>query len=80
MKELDSVKGGSVENCTRMKEMQIDGNGRIILDTIGLSGPCAIVISNGKAKVADLPFHADVTITTYKGKVTRVNWDEGEVF
>lgn len=67
-------------NCTRMKELTIDSRGMLEIDTIGLSGPCAIVISKGKAKIADLPFHADVKITTYKGRVTRVNWDEGEEF
>ena len=64
----------------RMKELQIDGNGRPILDTMELPESCVIVISDGRAKVADLPPHADTTITTYKGIVTRVNWDEGETF
>lgn len=67
-------------NCKRMKELAINSQGILKIDTIGLSGPCTIVISNGKAKIADLPFHADVKITTYKGRVTRVNWDEGEEF
>lgn len=67
-------------NISRMKELTIDSRGMLKFDTRELSGPCAIVISNGKAKVADLPFHADVKITTYKERVTRVNWDEGEEF
>lgn len=67
-------------NCTRMKKIPIDSHGMLKVDTIELTGPCAIVISEGKAKIADLPFHADVKITTYKGRVTRVNWDEGEPF
>nr|WP_239027709.1 XtrA/YqaO family protein [Sporosarcina limicola] len=45
-----------------------------------LSESCVIVISDGKAKMAELPLHADMTIKTYKGIVTRVNWDEGEEF
>ena len=64
----------------RMKELQIDGNGYPIIDTMELPGSCVIVISGGRAKLADLPPHADLKITTYKGKVTRVNWDEGEAF
>lgn len=64
----------------RMKELPIDSRGMLNFDTIGLSGSYAIVISNGKVKIADLPFHTDVKITTYKGRVTRVNWEEGEEF
>lgn len=64
----------------RMKELQIDGNGRLIVDTMELSKSCVIVLSEGRAKIAELPPHAEMTIKTYKGKVTRVNWDEGEVF
>lgn len=80
MKKMTLEKGGGMQRFTRMKELPIDSRGILNFDTIGLSGPCAIVISNGKAKIADLPFHADVKITTYKGRVTRVNWDEGELF
>ncbi|KIL72528.1 hypothetical protein SD78_4113 [Bacillus badius] len=40
----------------------------------------AIVICNGKAKVADLPQHGETKIITHQGKVKRVKWDEGEEF
>lgn len=39
-----------------------------------------LVISDGRAKVAELPVHAEISIVTYKGKVKRVNFDEGEDF
>ncbi|WP_432364062.1 XtrA/YqaO family protein [Sporosarcina sp. UB5] len=41
---------------------------------------CVIVLSERRAKMAKLPRHADTTIKTYKGKVTRVNFDEGVEF
>ena len=71
---------GSVGNCTRMKELQIDGNGRLILDTMELPENSVIVISGGRAKLADLPPHSNTMIKTHKGIVNRVNWDEGEAF
>lgn len=64
----------------RMKELQIDPQGILNIDTMELPESCVIVLSEGRAKVAQLPLHADTTIKTYKGKVTRVNWDEGEAF
>ncbi|MBE1554783.1 XtrA/YqaO family protein [Sporosarcina limicola] len=64
----------------RMKELQISSQGILNIDTMELSESCVIVISDGKAKMAELPLHADMTIKTYKGIVTRVNWDEGEEF
>ena len=65
---------------TRMKELSIDPQGILNIDTMELPESCVIVFSEGRAKVARLPLHADTTIKTYKGKVTRVNWDEGEAF
>lgn len=65
---------------TRMKEVPINSQGILEIDTMGLPESCVIILSNGKAKVARLPLHADTTIKTYKGKVTRVKWDEGEEF
>ena len=64
----------------RMKEIQIDSQGVLTIDTMELSESCVIVISDGKVKMAELPPHADTIIKTYKGIVTRVNWDEGEEF
>ena len=64
----------------RMKELQISTHGVLTIDTMELSESCVIVISDGKVKMAELPPHADTIIKTYKGIVTRVNWDEGESF
>ncbi len=50
------------------------------LDIMELPRSCVLVISDGKAKVAELPVHAETSIVTYKGKVKRVNFDEGEEF
>ena len=65
---------------SRMKELQIDSQGILNIDTMELSESCVIVISDGKVKMAELPSHADTIIKTYKGIVTRVNWDEREAF
>ena len=50
------------------------------LDIMELPRNCVLVISDGRAKVAALPVHAETSIVTYKGKVKRVNFDEGEDF
>ncbi|MEK5038994.1 XtrA/YqaO family protein [Sporosarcina sp. FSL K6-3457] len=64
----------------RMKELQISSQGILNIDTMELPESCVVVISDGRAKLADLPPHANTTIKTHKGIVTRVNWDEGESF
>lgn len=64
----------------RMKEIEIDSQGLLILDIIDLPKSCVVIISEGKAKLSELPAFADTKITTHQGKVTRVKWDEGEVF
>lgn len=64
----------------RMKELQIDSQNILSIDTMELSESCIIVISDGRAKLAELPPHANTTIKTHKGIVTRVIWDEGEMF
>lgn len=64
----------------RMKELQMSSNGVLNFDTKELSGSCVIVISDGKVKISELPPYADTIIKTYKGIVTCVNWDEGELF
>lgn len=64
----------------RLKEINLDIKD---LSKTGIMEPGAsyvIVLSEGRAKMAELPKHAETTIKTFKGKVTRVNWDEGEPF
>lgn len=64
----------------RMIELEIDSQGLLILDIIDLPMNCVVIISDSKAKISELPAFAETKITTHQGKVTRVKWDEGEVF
>jgi len=64
----------------RMKELKIASNGNLNLDIMELPESCVIVLSNGVAKMAELPPHAETKIITHQGKVKRVKWDEGEEF
>ncbi|WP_041100806.1 XtrA/YqaO family protein [Bacillus badius] len=64
----------------RLTDLIIDPSTmRLELDIMELNNK-AIVICNGKAKVADLPQHGETKIITHQGKVKRVKWDEGEEF
>ena len=64
----------------RMEPVEISETGELKLDIMELPINCVLVISEGKAKMAALPSHANTSIVTYKGKVKRVNFDEGEDF
>lgn len=64
----------------RMQEVKISETGMLELDIMELPNNCILVIGDGKAKIAALPVHAETSIITYKGKVKRVNFDEGEDF
>ncbi|MGG1257041.1 XtrA/YqaO family protein [Bacillus velezensis] len=52
---------------------------KLVIDTKQY-GNFAVIISNGEAKMTPLPEHGETKIFTSKGKVTRVKWDEGELF
>ncbi len=41
---------------------------------------CVLVVSEGKAKMGELPPYAETRIKTHGGKVKHVNFDEGEEF
>ncbi|WP_017379755.1 XtrA/YqaO family protein [Paenisporosarcina sp. TG-14] len=64
----------------RMKPVNIDYQGLLNLDIMELPTSCVVIICEGKAKISELPAFAETKITTHQGKVTRVKWDEGEVF
>lgn len=64
----------------RMTEVKIFETGELKLDIMSLPTNCIIVISEGRAKMAELPEHAETKIFTYKGKVSRVKFEEGEDF
>ncbi|MEK4228949.1 XtrA/YqaO family protein [Solibacillus sp. FSL H8-0538] len=64
----------------RMRELEISVDGSLNVDIMELPENCVIVVSKGKAKVAELPKHAETKIITHQGQVKRVKWDEGEEF
>ncbi|GLY10353.1 XtrA/YqaO family protein [Pseudobacillus badius] len=64
----------------RLTDLIIDPSKmRLELDIMELNNK-AIVICDGKVKVADLPQHGETKIITHQGRVKRVKWDEGEDF
>lgn len=63
-----------------MKELSINENGWLSLDVMELPKNCLIVLSEGKAKCAELPEFAETKIITHQGKVKRLRWDVGEEF
>ncbi|WP_027410352.1 XtrA/YqaO family protein [Anoxybacteroides tepidamans] len=65
----------------RLKELQIDPSTmRLEIDIIEQKGSFAIVVCDGKAKLAELPAHGETKIVTHQGKVKRIRFDEGEEF
>ncbi|PAC86840.1 hypothetical protein CHH85_09885 [Bacillus subtilis] len=40
----------------------------------------AVILSDGAARMVPLPTYGETKIITNQGKVTRVKWDEGELF
>ncbi|MGE7944084.1 XtrA/YqaO family protein [Lysinibacillus xylanilyticus] len=63
-----------------MKELDVTIDGILWIDTMELPDNCVIILSQGKAKVAELPAFAETKIVTHQGQVKRVKWDEGEEF
>ncbi|WP_179860808.1 XtrA/YqaO family protein [Sporosarcina koreensis] len=50
------------------------------LGIIDLPVNCVVVISEGKAKLRELPEHGEYKIVTHQGKVRRMRREEGEEF
>ncbi|MDX8365301.1 XtrA/YqaO family protein [Cytobacillus sp. Hm23] len=42
--------------------------------------PYVVIVSNGKAKISQLPSHGETKIITHQNEVKRVKFDEGEEF
>ncbi|MFS1516339.1 XtrA/YqaO family protein [Bacillus sp. SCS-151] len=42
--------------------------------------PYVVIVSNGKAKISQLPSYGETKIITHQNEVTRVKFDEGEEF
>lgn len=52
----------------------------IDIETLARKGPIVLVLSEGKARFAPLPSHGETRIVTHDNKVTRVTFNEGELF
>lgn len=63
-----------------MQLVDISETGELKLDIMDLPLSCALIISEGKAKLVELHPHAETKIFTCKGKVSRVKFEEGEDF
>lgn len=64
----------------KLPELQIDCEGMLNIDIMELPINCVVVISEGKAKVRELPVHGEYKIVTHQGKVKRMRREEGEEF
>lgn len=64
----------------RMEPVEISETGELKLDIMELPINCVLIISEGKAKIAELHPHAETKIITNKGKVARLRFEEGEDF
>lgn len=64
----------------KLKELEINPSTMVLeMDIMELNNK-AVVICDGKVKIADLPQHGETKIITHQGKVKRVKWDQGEEF
>jgi maltodextrin utilization protein YvdJ len=65
----------------KLQELKIDVDTMTLeVDVTKLKGSFAVVVCDGKAKLAELPQHGETKIITHQGKVKRVKFDEGEEF
>lgn len=64
----------------KMENLSIDGQGRLNIDIMTLPMNCVVVISEGVAKLRELPEHGEYKIVTHQGKVRRMRREEGEEF
>lgn len=65
----------------RLKDLEINqNNGKIEIDIFEQNNPFVIVVSDGRARLTELPSHGETRVVTHQGKVKRVKFDEGEDF
>lgn len=64
----------------RLQDLQISREGKLVADIIELPESCVIIVSKGKAKIAELPAFAETKIITDEGMVRRVKFDVGVKF
>lgn len=63
------------------KDITISRDAEILeLGIMELPTNCVVVISEGKAKVRELPEYGEYRIVTHQGKVKRMRREEGEEF
>ncbi len=63
------------------KDITISPNDILLeFDIMELPVNCVVVISEGKAKVRELPEHGEYRIVTHAGKIKRMRREEGEEF
>ncbi|PIC77715.1 hypothetical protein CSV74_03680 [Sporosarcina sp. P19] len=60
-----------------VENLSIDGQGRLEIDIMALPMNCVVVISEGVAKLRELPDHGEYKIVTHQGKVRRMRREEG---
>lgn len=65
----------SIENLEIDKETM-----HLVVDVMNIPTSCVIVISDGKAKLRELPPHGEYKIVTHQGKVKRMRREDGEEF
>lgn len=53
---------------------------KLEIGIIELPVNCVVVISDGKAKIRELPEHGEYRIVTHAGKIKRMRREEGEEF
>ena len=63
------------------KDITINSDATFLeLGIIELPKNCVVVISEGMAKVRELPEHGEYRIVTHQGKIKRMRREEGEEF
>lgn len=64
-----------------MRLVEIDSKtGKIDIDITKFDKPFILVVSEGRAKMTELPAHGETKVVTHQGKVKRIRFDEGEEF
>lgn len=64
----------------KTQNIDINENNILELDIMDIPKSCVVVISNGQAKIRELPDYGEYRIVTHQGKVKRMRKEEGEEF
>ncbi|PRS61102.1 hypothetical protein C6344_04170 [Bacillus sp. GBSW19] len=63
-----------------MKDLRLQEIPSKIIETLDTKEPIVLVFSDGILKYTQLPPHGETRIVTHDNKVTRVTFNEGELF